>query len=300
MNKDKLVTLAKRRIDLRRFLAEEACEKTLTRLRASSDWLTCERNLKLAQVEFVMSDGADKSAAKERVEKYEKQRKDLLKAFGVSDVDLQPQYCCKDCGDTGYVANQPCHCLSKEIHTIIVENSDVGNTSFTFENSAETDKHNLAVYKKAACAVTDGQNILLTGNTGSGKTYLLCACANLAVEQNKSTLFLTAFSLNSMFLDCHLSNVATKQAILKSLTDVDVLAIDDLGTETVQKNVTAEYLYSILNERIHRKKQTFFSTNLTLADIRDRYDERIFSRLVDQKVTFVAELKGNDKRLKTR
>lgn len=297
MNNDRLITLAKRRIDLRKFAAEEACEKTLARLRENPDWRVCERNLKLAQVNYVMSDGESKLAAKAEVERYLAQRKKLLKALNASEADLRPQYSCKYCGDTGYVANKPCRCLTQEIHTIIVENSDVGNTSYTFENSRETDKHNLAVYKKAANAVANGQNVLLTGNTGSGKTYLLCACANAAVEQNKSTMFLTAFALNSMFLESHLSNVAEKQAILNRLTSADVLAIDDLGTEPVQRNVTAEYLFFMLNERIQRKKQTFISTNLTLADIRDRYDERIFSRLVDQQITFVAELKGKDKRL---
>ena len=140
--------------------------------------------------------------------------------------------------------------------------------------------------------------MLLTGKTGSGKTYLLTACANLCADNNRSVLLLTAYTLGGMFLDAHLSDHATNQAIMDSLVDVDVLLIDDLGTENIYKNVTAEYLFSMLNERIARKKQTFVSTNLSLTDIRERYDERIFSRLVDQSTAFVAELTGNDKRIK--
>ncbi len=63
------------------------------------------------------------------------------------------------------------------------------------------------------------------------------------------------------------------------------------------KNVTAEYLFVVINERIAKNKQTIISTNLSLADLRDRYDERLFSRLVDQSVTFVAQLTGKDKRI---
>ena len=85
---------------------------------------------------------------------------------------------------------------------------------------------------------------------------------------------------------------------MDNLTEVDVLAIDDMGTEQVYKNVTAEYTFQLLNERIARKKQTFISTNLSLADIRERYDERLFSRMIDQNLTFVAKLEGNDKRVK--
>ena len=108
---------------------------------------------------------------------------------------------------------------------------------------------------------------------------------------------MTAYALNETFLEAHLSDYAVSQAILEAITDADALIIDDLGAEIVYKNVTAEYLFAVLNERIARRKQTFISTNLTLADIRDRYDERIFSRLVDQSSTVVAQLTGADKRL---
>lgn len=297
MKKEQLFDLAKRKIDAKRFWAQDECDKKLDNLRKNPAWRECERNLKEAQVSFVVSEGKQKESANARIKKYSQQRAELLKIFGYTEADLTPDYSCKLCSDTGYVDNHACRCLQNEIHKIIAEGSEVGNAEFTFANSAETNKHNVAVYKRAKEATQNGQNIFLTGNTGSGKTYLLSACANLAVEQNKSALFVTAYTLNSMFLESHLSDLATKQAILDSLVDVDLLAIDDLGTETVYKNVTAEYLFSVINERINRKKQTFISTNLTLEDVRDRYDERIFSRLVDQKLTFVAQLIGNDKRL---
>lgn len=297
MRKEQLLDSAKRKIDARRFWAQDECDKRLNTLRQKPEWLACERNLKEAQVDYVVSNGKQRQAAKTRMEKYSAQRKKLLAILGYTESDLTPQYYCKFCSDTGYVDNRICSCMQNEIHRLIAEGSEAGDAEFTFENSTETNKHNVAVYKHAKSAVQNGQNIFLTGNTGSGKTYLLSACANFAVEQNKSALFVTAYTLNSMFLESHLSDFATKQAILDSLVDVDVLAVDDLGTETVYKNVTAEYLFSVINERVNRRKQTFISTNLTLEDVRDRYDERIFSRLVDQKLTFVAELVGKDKRL---
>ncbi len=105
---------------------------------------------------------------------------------------------------------------------------------------------------------------------------MVTACANLGISLGKSALFLTAYSLNSMLLEAHLSDARTCQSVLDTLTDVELLVIDDLGTEIVYKNVTAEYLFAVLNERIARRKQTLVSTNLSLQDIRDRYDERIF------------------------
>lgn len=297
MNKQQLLQLAKRNIDERRFRAEDACERTLTTLRANSAWNETERALRQAQVNLAMGNG-NVSELQSQIDNLQNKQKQLLARLGLNLSDLTPKYACAKCNDSGYVNGKVCVCLQQEIRNLIVAESNVTNANYSFDNSTETDKHNLAVYKKANDVCANGSsNMLLTGNTGSGKTYLLTACANKCAELGKSVLFVTAYALNSMLLDAHLSDTATCQAILDSLVDVEVLAIDDLGTENVYKNVTAEYLFSVLNERIARGNQTFVSTNLTLNALRERYDERIFSRLIDQKTTFVAQLIGNDKRL---
>lgn len=297
MNREQLILAAKRKIDANRLQAIDDFEKKLSYLREHADWQKCEHALKTAQVDLVLY---KKAEAKAIVDKQKQIRAQLLNKYGVTEADLTPKYTCKKCEDTGYVNGQPCSCLQAVIRTLIVAESNVANKNYTFENSAETNKHNISVYKMAerVCTQNALQNILLTGGTGTGKTYLLSCCLDRCAEVGKSVLFVTAYNLNSLFLECHLSNLATKQIIMDNLTDVDVLAIDDLGTENVYKNVTAEYTFQLLNERLSRKKQTFISTNLSLSDIRERYDERLFSRMIDQNLTFVAKLEGNDKRLK--
>ena len=298
MNKQQLLLKAKRIIDERRFTAEDKAEHLLTTLRENADFTAIESKLRKAQVDLAMGNGDCKQLQKSIIQLQRKQSV-LLNKMGYSINMLIPQYYCHKCGDTGYVDREICSCLKEEMHKLIVADSNVVNELFTFANTTEMGKHNVAVYKKAfEICLEEKTNMLLTGNTGSGKTYLLTACANLCMEYNKSVLFVTAYTLNGMLLDAHLSDNATNKAIIDSLVDVDVLAIDDLGTETVYKNVTAEYFFTVINERIARGKQTFISTNLTLKDIRERYDERMFSRLVDQNTTFVAQLTGDDKRLK--
>ena len=139
--------------------------------------------------------------------------------------------------------------------------------------------------------------MLITGNVGAGKTYLLTACANLCAELSKSIFFVTAFSLGNTFLNVY-TNAADARDIFATLTETDVLLIDDLGTEPVFNGVTAQLLFSLINERIVNKKQTFVTTNLSLNDIRERYDERIFSRLMDKEKSIVLEMSGKDLRLK--
>ena len=58
----------------------------------------------------------------------------------------------------------------------------------------------------------------------------------------------------------------------------DLLIIDDLGTEITNSFVTSQ-LFSCLNERYLRGRATLISTNLSLEELRDRYSDRIFSRI---------------------
>lgn len=297
MKKELLLKLAKREIDNKRYLAEEECEIKLKTLRCQYPrFREYEKEYRIAQFNFAMSNNKSTEEIIE-LEKCKSKYLNILNVFQLTENDLKPQYSCRYCNDTGYVDFHICSCLQTEINKLIAQNSSVSCKSFTFENSTETDEHNVAVYSKAQYSVSDGKSILLTGDTGTGKTYLLNACCNLAVSENKSTQLLTAYDINSLFLECHLSDLATQQAILDSLVDVDVLAIDDLGTETIYKNVSAQYLFMIINERVNRCKQTFVSTNLNLNQLREQYDERIFSRLLDKNMTFIAKLQGYDKRL---
>ena len=301
MNKLTLLKLATHTLQARKCANEEKADATLATLRKDVVWTEIESNLRQAEIDYAMSDGKEKTAAEKLMTTLTAKRDAYLKSHGLTADDLKPHYFCAKCNDSGYVDGNACDCLDDEICKLIIAESNIMNRSFTFDNSTETDKENLGVYKslkKICLGQSDKSNALIYGNTGSGKTYLLTACANLCADDGKSVLLLTAYTLNGLFLDAHMSDLASHQAIMDGLIDVDVLLIDDLGTENVYKNVTAEYFFSLINERMARKKQTFISTNLTLQDIRERYDERIFSRLVDQNSTFVHPLNGVDKRIK--
>ena len=299
MNRQQLLKLATRTLQARKCAAEEKCDAILATLRKDGEWNEIERGMRQAEIDYVMNDGDAKALAQKKIAQYTARRDAYLKSHELKSSDLQPRYTCAKCNDSGYVSGAICSCLNDEIRKLIIAESNVTNDDYTFANAKETNAHNRAVFKKTKQVCEEGElNILLTGNTGAGKTYLLTACANLCADHGRSALLLTAYNLNRTFLDAHLGDFANNQAIMDNLVDVDVLLIDDLGTENTYKNVTAEYFFAVVNERIARKKQTFISTNLTLQEIRERYDERIFSRLVDQSCTFVAELTGADKRIK--
>lgn len=72
-------------------------------------------------------------------------------------------------------------------------------------------------------------------------------------------------------------------SVYDSILNVDLLIIDDLGTESMNSLKFTE-LFNVINSRLLNQNnhitKTIISTNLNLQDLRNKYDERIFSRFV--------------------
>ena len=80
----------------------------------------------------------------------------------------------------------------------------------------------------------------------------------------------------------------------KDVYNCELLIIDDLGTELTNSFVTSQ-LFACLNERYIRHHATVVSTNLSLEDLRNRYSDRIFSRITSN--FMLIKLTGPDIRL---
>ena len=78
--------------------------------------------------------------------------------------------------------------------------------------------------------------------------------------------------------------------------DIPVLMLDDLGSEPLMQNITVEQLFHLINERQRKGLSTVISTNLTLPELKERYTERIVSRLNDPGNCEVIILEGRDLR----
>ena len=138
------------------------------------------------------------------------------------------------------------------------------------------------------------KNLLFVGNTGLGKTFLANAIAKKMLDNAKSVIYQTAPIFMDKIMEFKFSQGADKSQYYK-IFDVDLLIIDDLGTETMTNNKYTE-LFNIINTRLLNNKKILISTNLTLNELYERYDERVISRLIGE--FRICKFVGDDIRLK--
>ncbi|MCL2756295.1 MAG: ATP-binding protein [Firmicutes bacterium] len=138
-------------------------------------------------------------------------------------------------------------------------------------------------------------NRVISGPTGTGKTYAVQTLGNSLIESRQSVLYVTAFQLINRFKSYCFER---DQLAFDDMIECDVLIIDDLGTEPVIKNITDEYLYNLINERYTRGKSFIITTNLDRDMMTERYGDRISSRVFAKETTAEIKLGGIDLRTK--
>ena len=140
-----------------------------------------------------------------------------------------------------------------------------------------------------------GKNLVLHGPAGTGKTYSTHIIANVLMEQGFSVLFITAFGLVERFKKYVQSFNDETQT--DALFECDLLIIDDLGVEPIIKNISQEYLYNVINERLVNDMRFIITTNLDEPALKQRYDQRIVSRVLSKESSVVIEFNSKDLRL---
>ncbi len=142
-----------------------------------------------------------------------------------------------------------------------------------------------------------GGNLIFTGSTGVGKTFLTNCIAKALIDRYQSVIYLSSNDLFDIFSKnkFHYETEDEMRDMYQYILDCDLLIIDDLGTELNNTFVSSQLFYCI-NERLLRNKSTIISTNLSLTMLRDSYSDRISSRIISK--YSIIPLYGEDIRTK--
>lgn len=295
-------------INNRRNLAEIRLYNLQNKLRQDKVFLELEN--KLGELDFEI---AKKVAYKQDFGDLKQQYNDTKKKFvkrlkelGVSEKDLEIQYTCQKCKDTGFVNGQRCNCLKNLIYDSLKSNcgdletelNDFSNLNFDIysEDNKNGYLHTYTLLEKYTELFPKIKPYMfIYGKTGVGKSFMSSLISNVIMKKGYSVLYLNACKLNQIFLNYHLAHIQNKQEIFEPLLDCDLLVVDDLGNEISYNNVTTNYLYMLMLERA--KKNTIFTSNLDLKGIENKYTQRIASRFIDVSKTIKVPIEGKDLRL---
>lgn len=246
--------------------------------------------------------------------------KDMIYAeLGITEEYFDSAYKCPKCKDTGMIGKEECQCFRQYLiqkaygRSLLNELSD--NESFDtfnldFYSKSEKDRHGVTPYENmrliySICYKFAGKfgyeykNLLIMGKTGLGKTFLCNAISRKVLDSGYTVIYISAGRLFKTLQDEQFNRGEEEEysSFYEDVLNVDLLVIDDLGTEFSTTLVSSQ-IFNIVNERMVNQRPTIISTNLTPDRIKEQYSDRVLSRLTDE-FEFLT-LTGDDIRIKKR
>ena len=242
----------------------------------------------------------------------------LLRASGYPADYMETRYLCPDCKDTGYSDGRKCHCFRQAEMKYLYAQSNIEEvvtrenfSTFSFDYFDDTAVNPLLgrtvrQYMEQVVATcrgfvekfdTEHGNLLFTGPTGVGKTFLTNCIAKELIDKYCSVIYLSANDLFEVFSKNRFEYHTEEEmkGMYQYILECDLLIIDDLGTE-LNNSFTSSQLFYCINERLNSQKSTIISTNHPMNELRDRYTERVTSRLISKYT--VIPLYGDDIRIR--
>ena len=275
--------------------------------------------LSINKTKMILNKNQDTIDMDKKITELKKEKEKILKK---EKIDLTIKYECNICKDYGYIQKENsktimCNCLKQKLLNLSYNKSNLSdikkdnfenfNSDIFSDEGNNSPRKNILSIKNACIKFIDEfdnletKNLLFTGNTGLGKTFMSNCIANELLKKGKTVLYQTAPVLLETVIDNKFNKYKTQNSdeFYNNILTVDLLIIDDLGTEYLNSMKLSE-LFTILNTRIlslnNKPTKTIISTNLSIEQIFKIYEERIGSRIAGYYDIY--QFFGEDLRLK--
>lgn len=142
-----------------------------------------------------------------------------------------------------------------------------------------------------------GENILITGATGCGKSYLACALGRQACAFGYKVTYLGMLRFLELVSQSRIDGTFVKQ--INKLEKTDLLILDDFGLQAINPNQRVALL-QILEDR-YARKSTIITSQLPVASWHAFINESTIADAILDRLTANAhrfELKGESMRKK--
>ncbi len=205
-------------------------------------------------------------------------------------------YNCSICHDTGYIGANKCQCYKKTLAKIYMQESDLKDLieKYNFSkfdinlfpkqidevegtnprSNIRSIRNDINVYINNFEQTND--NLCFYGPVGSGKSFMTYCIAKELLERGYLVIYKSSTDL---FNDLRTIRLEGDKNLENLIFNCDLLIIDDFGIE-ITNDYTSLDLFNLLNRKMLYNKKMLISTNLQIENFAEKYQERIYSRIM--------------------
>lgn len=279
---------------------EQAEQRRLALYKEDGRFLELDRKIQECARTFILTSapgGTEKmrDTARTTLDELRAKKAELLVELGLSPDYLEPQFCCSLCEDSGEIDGKRCSCFDRALKSEAFLHTGLGGVlsaqsfhSFDLSFYPQTplgsgtvrsymEKVLVRCKQYAEHFSKNSPSLLLSGATGLGKTHLSSSIGRVVSDHGHSVVYDTAGEIFAKLDDRRFGRCSEEE--IEDYYRCDLLIIDDLGSELTTA-LTVAHLFSLINTRLNHSRQLIINTNLSPEELRERYEEKVASRLI--------------------